>query len=413
MKTLKSVAIILVPLLLWMAFVALGFVQGYLLRPLASDESPEAFVTVAKEEIEKSSVGNLAMMLIEDGEISETYYHSSGKAVDENTIFPVASISKWATAVGVMKLVQSGQLDLDRPVEEYLTRWQLPNSEYDNRGVTIRRLLSHSAGLVDQLGYAGFGPDEKVQSLEESLTKAADAPWSDGVAAVGYEPGSEYMYSGGSYTLLQLIIEEITGQSYVDYMATEVFSPLGMTQSTFSPDSLPDGDFAPVYKTDGRTRPMKRFTALAAASLYTSVSDLSKLMKAHLSANPVLSAETIDLMAEPTSYRGSVPVYGLGPHLYSQLDEGSQVIGHDGSGNDAINTAARVDLLSKDGIIILATGHESIASILADEWLFWKFGIADFVVMQRNIPYLFILFSIGAALIIIGAIIILKKRSKS
>ena len=68
-----------------------------------------------------------------------------------------------------MKLVEQGQLDLDKPIDDYLTRWHLPESEFDNRKVTIRRLLSHSAGLVDDLGYNGFGPIETIQTLEESL----------------------------------------------------------------------------------------------------------------------------------------------------------------------------------------------------------------------------------------------------
>ena len=74
-----------------------------------------------------------------------------------------------------MKLTELGKINLDTPVNHYLKRWQLPPSKFDNEQVTARRLLSHTAGLTDELGYSGFEKKESVQTLEESLTKAKDA----------------------------------------------------------------------------------------------------------------------------------------------------------------------------------------------------------------------------------------------
>ena len=90
-------------------------------------------------------------------------------------------MSKWVTAWGVLTLVEAGKLDLDKPVSTYLTRWKLPPGAFPNDGVTVRRLLSHMAGLTDGLGYAGFKPGVPLQRLEDSLTRAADAsPGADG-----------------------------------------------------------------------------------------------------------------------------------------------------------------------------------------------------------------------------------------
>ena len=161
-------------------------------------------------------------------------FHSNDKLVDRNTVFQVASLSKYVSAIGVMKLAQDGKLDLDVPIYEYLTRWHLPKSDFDNSKVTVRRLLSHTAGLTDGLGYAGFENTEDVQTLEASLTKAKDAdPGSDGRTVVGIEPGMEWRYSGGGFTLLQLIIEEVSGQSFDAYMKTEIFEPLQMNSSFY------------------------------------------------------------------------------------------------------------------------------------------------------------------------------------
>ena len=413
MKTFKKVALIVLALLIWTAFIGYGFMNGFLLKPITSEKTSEAFIEATKEKIAEEFVGNFAMTLIENGKISKNFFYSIDKSVNENTVFPVASISKWITSFGVLKLVEQGKLDLDKPVDDYLTRWHLPESEFDNKKVTVRKLLSHSSGLVDDLGYDGFPPNETVQTIEESLTKASDTDYSDGVAIVGYEPGSKYMYSGAGYTILQLLIEEISGKSFQEYMTQEVLEPLKMENSTFVLTEKPNIQLAQIYKNDGTTREMNKFTALAAASLFTTTADLSKFLEANISSNVVLSEETIAKMSIPETFINKIGVYGLGPHLYSQNDQNSNIIGHDGSGNNAINTAARIDLKSKNGIIILETGNYSIASAISDEWLFWKVGIADYVVMQRNKSYILTLLITGYVMIILLSFFIIRKKKKN
>ena len=412
MRNIKNIALIILAILIWTSFIGYGFIDGFLLRPITSENTSEAFIEATKEKIKDEFVGNFAMTLIENGKVSKTFFYSIDKPVNENTIFPVASISKWVTSFGVLKLVEQGKLDLDKPVDSYLTRWHLPKSEYDNKKVTVRKLLSHSSGLVDDLGYDGFKPNESVQTLEESLTKASDSEYSDGVAIVGYEPGSKYMYSGAGYTILQLLVEEISGQSFQEYMTKEVFEPLKMENSTFVLSEKPNIQLAKIYKNDGTTREMNKFTALAAASLFTTTADLSKFLEENISNKLVLSKETMAEMSKPEAFINDIGVYGLGPHLYSQNDKKSKIIGHDGSGNNAINTAARIDLKSKNGIIILETGNYDIASGLSDEWIFWKAGIADYVVMQRNKSFLLTLLIIGYIIIVLSSIFIIRKNIK-
>ena len=95
--------------------------------------------------------------------------------VTPTTGFNVGSISKTIAAWGVMTLVERGELGLDTPVDTYLTRWHLPESTFDERGVTIRRLLSHTAGLSLH-GYPGWGPDDPLPTLEESLSGKTNGP---------------------------------------------------------------------------------------------------------------------------------------------------------------------------------------------------------------------------------------------
>ncbi|HAP65201.1 MAG TPA: serine hydrolase, partial [Cytophagales bacterium] len=225
--------------------------------------------------------------------------------------------------------------------------------------------------------------------------------------------GSQYVYSGAAYTLLQLVMEEVSGLPFTDFMDQEVLQPLGMEHSTFDYSATSQFSKALVYQVDGRIREPKRFTALAAAGLYTCTADLGKFLLANLSDPSVLNPSTLQTMATAETFINQVGVYGLGPHLYSQNDANSQIIGHDGSGNNAINTAARVDLMSRSGIIILETGHYDLASSLADEWLFWKAGVYDFVVMTRNRSYLLTLLVSGYVVLLLGfGLVLVRSRKK-
>jgi CubicO group peptidase (beta-lactamase class C family) len=187
-------------MVLWTGMALFGTVDGWFHQPIAKSKTPASFLETVNGEMNKQFVGNFAMAIMKNGNVESEKFYSAGKPVDKNTVFQVSSLSKWISAVGIMKLVEDGKLDLDAPVSNYLTRWQLPPSKFNNEEVTVRRLLSHTAGLTDRLGYSGFKAGTRIQSLEESLTKAADADEGiSGEVRVGMKPG-EFKYSGGGYT---------------------------------------------------------------------------------------------------------------------------------------------------------------------------------------------------------------------
>src|SRR5688572_19843655 len=130
-------------------------------------------------------------------------------------------MSKCVTAVGVMQLVHEDRIDLDAPVARYLTRWTLPVSRFDLNGVTACRLLSHTAGLTDGLGFGDYRLDERVPSLEESLRAPRASTGQPTAIIVGSEPGSRWQYSGGGYLILQLLVEEVTQQPFAAVMQRE------------------------------------------------------------------------------------------------------------------------------------------------------------------------------------------------
>lgn len=320
--------------------------------------------------------GNVAIVLLGDGRIAARHNASVGEAVTGDTIFQMASVSKMVTAWGVMRLAEQGRVDLDAPVSRYLRRWQLPPTEYDNDAVTIRRLLSHTAGLGDDLGYCGFAPGQPMQSLTQSLDEAADAcPWRSGRVRVD-DPAGDWRYSGGGYSLLQLLIEDVSGQSFADYMEAEVLHPLGMMRSTFRTGARGLTGLAAFHDVDGSPAVHNHYTAAAAASLYSTANDMARFALAHLpgrdGAAPgrgVILPDSVLAMRQPHAQYWGVDHFGLGVFLYSTGRSGKPIFGHDGGNSPAVNTTIRVEPATGDALIVLSTGGDRLASRLGAAWL--------------------------------------------
>lgn len=410
-RALKCLAAGLLAGLLGFALILAAAIEGWGRRPLAPQNDQKAFAAAMIGAMDRETKGNAALVLIDAGKIYGEHFVSKGEKVDRDTQFQVASLSKAVTAWGVMSLVDQGKVDLDKPVSTYLKRWKLPPSQFDNNKVTVRRLLSHTAGLTDGLGYGGFKPGEPVQSLEASLTKASDAsPGRKGAVQVGQEPG-EFAYSGGGYTLLQLLIEEVSGQSFNSYMTETVFKPLGMTRSTYvlGNDTT---NVAESYNTDGSKGILYNFSALAAASLYTSAADMTRFIAAH-TAGPngeaagrgVLRPQTLVAMRQPIAKQYGADIWGMGTILYAPNNRGDNIIGHDGDNEPAINTTVRLDPASGDGIVVLETGNKRLATQLGGEWVFWSSGNVDFLTVLMQIKQTLLRASLLAGLAFLAAFV--------
>jgi len=314
-----------------------------------------------------------------------------------------------------MALVEDRKLDLNAPVSTYLTRWTLPEGKFDNNKVTVRRLLSHTAGLTDGLGYAGFEPGAAVQSLEESLKRPADvSPGASGVVEVGHEPGSEWRYSGGGYAILQLLIEEVSGESFEGFMQRVIFRPLGMVRSSYSWTPAAGATLATSYDVDSTPSTHYRFSAVAATSLYTSVSG----QNGEPIGRGVLAPSIINEMWRPHASKFSEDIWGLGTILYASNNKGGFVVGHDGNNEPAINTAARLNPATGNGIVILETGKPLLATRLAGEWVFWETGNVDFLAFTIAIPGMLRLIGLGSLVIVVAVPTIAwsirrKRRSRS
>lgn len=400
-----------VALILWFALVLFGAREGWL-RPMPAPAGDTAgFMRWAEGRYAATAHGNIAIVLLDDGAIARTCFASHGRAVDADSLFQVASLSKWLTAWGVMTLVEQGRIDLDAPVSRYLTRWRLPDGDYDNDQVTVRRLLGHTSGLTDGLGFLGFGPDQTPLSIEDELTAPGDVmPGASGAVRVGAAADGVWRYSGGGYLILQLLIEEVTQQPFNDYMRGAVLAPLGMNGSTFvDPDAQRLAEF---HADDGSAATHYRFTATGAASLYTSADDLTRFLNAQRDGGGVLRPATLATMHTPEAFVFWLPVWGLGPTLYAPTRAGGFVIGHDGQNHPAINTTARVDPATGDGVIVLHTGSATLAREIGGEWTYWQTGIVPLDTLAMfDAPRILIVFAIGALVIVLGAVALARPRA--
>jgi CubicO group peptidase (beta-lactamase class C family) len=244
-----------------------------------------------------------------------------GARVTSRTPFQAASVSKPVSAMGVLRLVDEGRLDLDAP----MTAWRPAGGA---RGITVRRLLSHTAGL-SLGGYGGHGPGP-LPTIAASL--AGDSAGAGAVRQDG-GPGS-HRYSGGGYSVLQLLVERAAGRPFAAWMDDAVLRPLRMTTATFDPAVGARRDVPRGHDARGAGLPDLRYAEQAAAGLWASAEDLGRFVAALLpgpgGAPPgrsVVGAPAVRAMG--TAATGTDGAYGLGLELRT-LDHGRRMWHHPG-----------------------------------------------------------------------------------
>ncbi len=195
------------------------------------------------------------------------------KPITKDTLFNVGSISKVVTTWGVMQLVVEGKVELDKPINQYLKRWKIPDSEFGVEKVTLRNVLSHTSGL--SLGpYRGWNSAAQVpSSIVDSLQGNNNGA---GLVKLLHAPDSKWSYSGGGYSVVQLLIEDVSGLSFENYMQQSVLKPLAMNHSTFKVTPKVMEQSATPYTDSGDITSMVYFVEHAAAGLHTTAMDLAR-----------------------------------------------------------------------------------------------------------------------------------------
>lgn len=301
-------------------------------------------------------VPGLSIAVIENGELrwAKGYGYANtntGSNVDENTMFQAGSISKPVAALAVMKLYEEGKVDLDKDVNAYLKDWKIPESTYtSDKKVTLRLLLTHSAGTTIH-GFPGYQQKDKFPSITDVLDGKGNTP----KIVLDTIPNSMWRYSGGGYTIMEKVVEDVTQLGLEAYMEASFFKPLQMARSTYDqPIDVSEYDnISAAYDGGGMLVEglWNNYPEQAAAGLWTTPSDLAKyiisLQKGFGGKDDVLKASTIKTML--TKHTND---WGLGPSLAKEKD--SLVFKHGGKNNGFTNNMVAYAGLGK-GVIVMTS----------------------------------------------------------
>jgi CubicO group peptidase (beta-lactamase class C family) len=265
-----------------------------------------------------------------------------GELVTAQTLFHAGSVAKSVSAAATLTLVEQGLLKLDDDVNLELESWQVPENEYTTvEKVTLRRLLSHSAGLEDGLtnrgpddlmpAYVTFGdtvPSTTLQQLLKGMSEDDIVPTQ--VVAV---PGSSYRYANADYAILELLVEDSIDQCFEDFMQVAVLDRLGMVLSSYQQPLPPDLRALSASEHTINGKPVEdgraNFPFHAAGSMWTTPGDLAifmiDLMKAYQGeTNRLLSPYMVQQMLSPQIEIHDNPLsdaYGLGVELRTSGQE--------------------------------------------------------------------------------------------
>jgi CubicO group peptidase (beta-lactamase class C family) len=294
-------------------------VEGDILPPVMVAGEPRDKIKLI-DRMAELKVPALSIAVIHNGRIEWArgygVRNTSGARVTPDTLFQAASISKTITALATLRIAESGKLDLDKDVNFYLKSWKVPaNTFTDQTKVTLRELLSHTAGLTVH-GFAGYASSAPLPTLLQVLdgTPPANSP----AIKVDSVPGTRWRYSGGGYVVIQQLLEDVTGQPFAKLVKDTVLIPIGMNHSTFDqplPDRLLAGAAMPF---DSNGKPLEggphSYPERAPAGLWTTPSDLAryalevqKSLAGH--SKRVLSQQMTQQMLTP-----GMNNWGLGPN---------------------------------------------------------------------------------------------------
>lgn len=242
--------------------------------------------------------------------------------VTAKTLFQAGSISKNINAIGILKLVQNEKLNLNEDINVYLKTWKFPyDKKLGSQTINTSHLLSHHAGLSVS-GFSGYTKGQVIPTINQILD--GDKPANTDAVRSQNKSGISFQYSGGGITILQLMITDITGLQYNDYMQKEVLSTLEMTNSLFGHtfSSEMNYELASGYNFNGQIVPGKFniYPEEAAAGLWTTSEDLAKyVIETQLSlldkSNKILSQDLTNLMHSPFLENS---ISGLGVFLVSK-----------------------------------------------------------------------------------------------
>lgn len=293
-----------------------------------------------------------AVLLAKDGKTVFTgaYGMANREKKTPNTLdtkFRIGSMNKMFTAVSILQLVQAGKISLDDPVGKFITDY--PNKDIATK-VTIQQLLTHTGGTGDF-----FGPEFDAHRLE--LKTLQDYIKLYGRRAPEFAPGSKWEYSNYGFLLLGVVIERVTGKSYYDYVAENVYKPAGMTSTaSLSEDQVVAGRSVGYTRMDNpELRPNTGtlpFRGTSAGGGYSTVEDFFRFATA-LTSHKLLDSHYTDLLTtgKVATPRGDKYAFGF------MDDDAGTPLRHFGHGGGAPGMNGELQIFPQTGYIVVVLSN--------------------------------------------------------
>lgn len=294
--------------------------RGQASRVALSDETKASIERLLTETMSRERVPGLSVALVVDGEIAWTAGYGSADLENdvpatEATVYRTASVGKPMTATAVMQLAESGDLDLDAPIQRYCPVF--PEKRWP---VTTRHLLGHTSGIRHY-----GGPNEEAELFNTVHYETVQGPLEIFAGdPLLFEPGTDHLYSTFGYDVLGCVIEGASGTRYLDYMEAHVFGPAKMEDTRDDDPAALIPRRAEGYRlVDGElanSRAVDMSSKLPAGGFVTTAPDLARFAIAVM-RHRLVSAETLEAMLTPVRLRdGEIVPYGLGWGLFPGED---------------------------------------------------------------------------------------------
>ncbi len=315
-----------------------------------------------EERLESLKIPGLSIAVIHDFKLdwAKGYGYADiaeKRKVTRETLFQAASISKSLTGVAVMKLAEEGKVRLSDDINVYLTSWKFPYDERSgNKKITLYNLLSHTAGTTVH-GFRGYKNGTNTPTVVQILN--GESPANNEPVRSDIAPGTKVQYSGGGTTIVQLLISDVSGKPFSEFMASEILQPLGMTSSFYHrPDQTKKEMLATGYLYDKSEIPgkFKIHPEEGAASLWTNPTDLAKyIIDTQLalknSSSKILSRENTLLRLTPYKDEAALGVFinTIGSAKYFQH----------GGANEGFRAVYVADFEKGNGVAIMVNSENN------------------------------------------------------
>jgi CubicO group peptidase (beta-lactamase class C family) len=297
--------------------LALAFSLSLIAQPARAHSDPvsadfEGIHSFVQSEIDASRIPGAAIAIVESGELvyASGFGTDDGADITAHSAFPIGSLTKSFTALAVMQLVEAGRIDLDAPIQHYISWFRVADASA-SESMTVRMLLNQTSGLSRETGIKplveewGGTTEEYVRSLRTvELNRPA---------------GETYEYSNANFVTLGLLIETVSGQAYGEYVQQHIFAPLDMHNSYASHEEGRQAGMVALHRywfgipveTDTPHLPGQ----IPAGFIVSTVEDMANYLSMYLNGGTfegrqILSSEGVALMLQPATNEFSPTLLG-------------------------------------------------------------------------------------------------------